>query len=408
MRGRGRFPVTLAALLTASAATALAAATPLAAAAATVGGPGTPPASGRLHHPTTGAGKVLVERWNGSAWKLASAPSPGGSGISRLFGVAATSASNAWAVGDYNPGGAYKSLIEHWNGSAWKQQTSPNPSSTDTFLVGVDATSASSAWAVGAYETGSVFDTLAVRWNGSSWKKVSTPNPSATQSEFAGVAAVSASNAWAVGYYHNGSKDQTLIEHWNGSTWKKVSSPDPGGSGRNNYLTGVSATSASNVWAVGEYANGTTDRTLILHYNGTSWKQVSSPNAGGPTSPNDFFGVSASSASNAWAVGSEGSSSKPQTLTEHWNGSSWKVVASPDPGGSNANVLYGVAAGSSTTTWAVGSYFNGSKYVTLIARWNGSTWTQVASISGGSSSTDSDLFGVTATSSTSAWAVGGS
>ena len=44
-------------------------------------------------------------------------------------------------------------------------------------------------------------------------------------------------------------------------------------------------------------------RTLILHWNGKSWTQVPSPNPGGPSHGNLLFGVTATSARNAWAVG---------------------------------------------------------------------------------------------------------
>jgi len=70
----------------------------------------------------------------------------------QLFGVAATSAGNAWAVGD-TPSG--KTLIVHWNGQVWKQVPSPSPSSAKfgNELESVAATSASNAWAVGDTST---------------------------------------------------------------------------------------------------------------------------------------------------------------------------------------------------------------------------------------------------------------
>ena len=52
--------------------------------------------------------------------------------IGDLVGVAATSASNTWAVGSYSvyqgdaPVG--KTLVMHWNGRAWTQVPSPSPS----------------------------------------------------------------------------------------------------------------------------------------------------------------------------------------------------------------------------------------------------------------------------------------
>ncbi len=40
--------------------------------------------------------------------------------------------------------------------------------------------------------------------------------------------------------------------HWNGTAWSEVTSPNPGSA--HNYLTGVIAVDSNNVWAVG-YTN---------------------------------------------------------------------------------------------------------------------------------------------------------
>jgi hypothetical protein len=60
---------------------------------------------------------------------------------------------------------------------------------------------------------------------------------------------------------------KTVIAHWNGSAWNQVPSPSPPQSG----LADVAATSARNAWAVGSYGS-THPETLILRWNGTSWK----------------------------------------------------------------------------------------------------------------------------------------
>ena len=131
-----------------------------------------------------------------------------------------------------------------------------------------------------------------------------------------GVAATS-SNAWAVGNYRIGSAPtRTLILHWNGSAWCPVASPNPGGPAEPHGLNSVGATSASNAWAVGSYTIGTGARlTLILRWNGTAWQQVTSP------SPGPWFnilgGVTATSASNAWAVGNYSDGVAQQTLILH-------------------------------------------------------------------------------------------
>jgi hypothetical protein len=86
-----------------------------------------------------------------------------------------------------------------------------------------------------------------------------------------GVAAVSASTAWAVG--ETGSGDgptKTLTLWWNGTAWNRVPSPSLGASAR---LSAVAATSARNAWAVGSTSeiNHGSSKTLILHWNGTTW-----------------------------------------------------------------------------------------------------------------------------------------
>jgi hypothetical protein len=61
---------------------------------------------------------------------------------------------------------------------------------------------------------------------------------------------------------------------------------------------------------------------------------------------------------------------KPRTLVQHWNGTTWDVVPSPSPSASQDELL-GVAMLSSSYAWAVG--YQGDK--TLIERWNGTAWT---------------------------------
>ncbi len=112
------------------------------------------------------------------------------------------------------------------------------------------------------------------------------------------VTMLSACNVWAAGVGGNG----TLIEHWTGgSSWTVVPSPDPGGGF--NFLTSIRGTSPTDIWAVGSYSNpgGSTVKGLILHWDGTSWTQTPSPSPGPAGS--ELTGVTATSATDAWAVG---------------------------------------------------------------------------------------------------------
>src|SRR6266704_85564 len=230
------------------------------------------------------------------------------------------------------------------------------------------------------------------------WSVVPSPNGSSS-SNLSAVAAVSANDVWAVGSSGNQrSGAQTLIEHWNGSSWSVVTSPNPGSI--YNTLYGVTVISAANVWAVGYYVNTTgVTQTLIEHWNGSSWSVMQSPNPG--YSSDHLNGVAAVSTSDVWAVGN-GKTSSGKTLIEHWNGSSWSVVTSPSPG--SGGDLRAVAAVSAGNVWAVGYYSpNSSSIQTLVERWNGTSWQVVKSANIGTSPTFS---AVAAVSAHDIWAVG--
>jgi hypothetical protein len=177
-----------------------------------------------------------------------------------------------------------------------------------------------------------------------------------------------------------------LEGRYDGTKWSVISSPNPSGSTGSD-LFGVTALSATDILAVGDYGTSTPpSKTLIEQYNGTKWSILPSPNSGLGTSYNIFSGVAAASATDIYAVGEAGASngggigalslngtsnatSSPTgvTLIEHWNGTKWSVVSSPNPGTGN-NSLYAVAHIPSTAQfWAVGAYNNGVPPVQSLA-----------------------------------------
>jgi len=195
------------------------------------------------------------------------------------------------------------------------------------------------------------------------WNFACSPNVGASSNQLNGVAAVSASDVWAVGYAYPSAStgvSQTLTEHWNGTSWNVVSSPNVGS---DDVLNGVAVVSATDIWAVG-YADSSSSgilQTLTLHWNGSSWSVVSSPSPG--TSTNQLTAVAVVSASDIWAVGNtfNTSFSNFETLTEQWNGTSWSVVKSLSDGtGTVGNNLLGVAAITANNVWATGYEVNSS------------------------------------------------
>jgi hypothetical protein len=297
------------------------------------------------------AGMAEAASLTGRSWKIIPSPNRSGSSFNDLFAVATISMNNVWAVGASDD----KTLVEHWNGSKWSIVSSPNVGTANSFLLGVAAVSPTNIWAVGYSVISSEAEldqTLIEHWNGSNWSIVPSPNPPGSgNNTLHAVAVLSAGNIWAVGgtCCNSNGGPKTLVEHWNGTTWSIVPSPTVGSFG--GALGAVAGVSASNIWAVGSSSSG----TLIEHWNGRNWSVVSSPNPAGSTN-NSLSGVTVVSAVNIWAVGT----SDFATLILHWDGSTWSIVSSPNPPGGGGNALFAVSASSANNVWAVGRHRNES------------------------------------------------
>ena len=311
------------------------------------------------------------------AWSASFSPPPR-SGY-EVAGFAARSAVDVWAVG-LRPGGRcqFQTLTQHWDGSAWTVVPSPGNKGVNSVLDGVTVAGTKQAWAVGT--AGCPADqsrTLTEHWNGSAWSIVPSPNGGVPGNHFStlqAVTAISPGDVWGVGS-QAGIRNQVpvtvpLIEHWTGTRWSIVPVPKAA----LGVLESVSATSASDVWAVGAgQQNG--QSTVALHFDGSSWKPATVPTP--PGTSGALFAVKALSPTDAWAVGesfpSAGGNGK--ILTDHWNGTSWQVVTAPPVGGPTAlSALSAVDAAPGTGVWAVGFWVTGAAGNSVVLHWTGTAW----------------------------------
>jgi hypothetical protein len=264
-------------------------------------------------------------------------------------------------------------------------------------LNGVFCTSADDCWAVGDITTKTARLNQVLHWTGKKWFKVAVPEPAGTakgDNDLVAVRCTSASNCWAVGSYQKngkGSLDQIL--HWTGKKWFAVSAPTPAGTlpGDENALLDVACTSAASCWAVGDY--GTDDSTTrgelifnqVLRWNGKTWSLAATPNPGGAKKnhASALEGVRCSSAASCWAVGTYGSIGKKFLLRNevlHWTGKKWTQVIVPNPAGTKTgsfDELNSLSCTSAANCVAVGAAENlvvNGKSLNLILRWNGKKW----------------------------------
>jgi hypothetical protein len=303
-------------------------------------------------------------------------PSPNGNQFnSSIFAASASSPTDIWAVGD---------STMHYNGAKWTAFAAPLINGELTAdLQGVVDISSTEAWAVGNVTLGANPGQIIEKWDGTKWSLF--PNPTLlpnSQGDLFAMTSTSATDIWAVGnlvqtFSNGGSTSYNLFEHWNGKSWTPTFINDTGGF---EGLTGVSADATNDAWAVGN--NG--GSTLAIHWNGTNWAAVATPENLGE-GPNQLNAVVALAPDNAWAVGysTPGLAGQSATLTLilHWDGTTWSIVPSPNVG-PNTNRLLGITANSADDIYAFGSNFtaDGSgNQMTLLLHWDGTGWTIVPS-----------------------------
>ena len=300
------------------------------------------------------AGAVLLSASPAGASGWTVVPSPPSSG-GFFNAVSARTDTDAWAVGDLS---ATTPLTARWNGTSWSQVPGPTVTgATNTVLNAVSAATATDAWAVGRSTQSLVTSSLAAHWNGTAWTVVSTPH--VPGSVLTSVADISPTDAYAIG-------DPNEALHWDGTAWTAFAVPAPGGA-TPALLSAVAARSASDVWIAGQYFDTAKNATepFIAHFNGKAWSPGQVPANGA-----EFFGLTAISRTDAWAVGNN---LNGKAITENWTGHSWQVI--PNPASGLQLSVTGTGPGNVT---AVGhnTTVNGPT-AGIILSWNGSTWTKV-------------------------------
>jgi len=191
------------------------------------------------------------------------------------------------------------------------------------------------------------------------------------------------------------------------SAWKIVKSPNP--LIPNGMITAVSCTAASACEAVGSSYNGSNAYVPLAEaWDGTAWKLQATPRPSNASDSSELLGVSCAAASACEAVGDYITrSGATVTLAEAWNGTAWKVQPTPNPGGAEAGpTLFGISCSAADRCEAVGYFFSAGDYFPFAEAWNGTAW-KLQSTPNPAGATNTALSGVSCTAANACEAVGG-
>lgn len=256
--------------------------------------------------------EAVALRWNGTAWKQESTLPDG----SFPQGLSVRSAKDIWVVGTSS---------QHWDGKSWTTHKLDDGPGGRVVPDAVATTSDGKAWAVGRAVPRSIKDgTPSIQaWNGDSWQRQTLPDVG--KGELNSVTALAPDDVWAVGtaYAADSGKHQTsLVLHWNGHSWKRIDSPNA--QGADTLLGGVTALAPDDLWAVGASTSGSSERPYAVHWNGTKWTTARTP----AIADGRLRAVGRDGKGGLWAVGGKGAVS----VALHWNGKDARWERAADPG----------------------------------------------------------------------------
>lgn len=310
--------------------------------------------------------QAMAEQFDGSSWTEYPLPNVGPN-ENCLLGVSALQSGAVWAVGYYvNAEYQQETLIQHYDGRSWSVIPSPSPGARQNILYGVAAISDNDVWAVGAdQDADGLWHTLTEHWDGSSWSVVPAIDAGVSGNQFYALDAVSSNSVYATGQQAgSGFPNLALVEHWDGSKWSVVTTPADTSETVTPYgITGKDAALS----IVGDRENSTSPYTTLVEAGSPKSLAIqATPNSG--SGEQDLFAAATASDGSTYAAGWDivDSNDDHDSLILHGVGNSWNIDTTPDPG-TGDNGFAGITAVPGGGLWAVGVTSNNGNYSTFIA-----------------------------------------
>lgn len=275
----------------------------------------------------------------------------------------------------------------------WDLETTPNPQGS-LILYGIDGAAGDNIWTAGKRSIYQLGDSQTLnyiaRWDGTSWAEMEVPQPSVLRDyqNLYDVLAIDGGHALAVGSY-NPSSGSSLAQSmlWDGTDWELLLSPAySGGSG----FFGLGK-AGQQVWGVG-YKHSQLPPPAALsfpmaaRFDGINWDVVFVPPLAetGGRSTNNLYDIEGAGENDAWAVGSAQEVGTggfgPAAMMARWDGSDWSQYdLFPILQSIYFSSLQSIDVISGDDAWAAGYDYDNARQQTipLIVHWDGSSWSNV-------------------------------
>ncbi|MGW7264413.1 hypothetical protein [Streptomyces sp. NPDC054842] len=217
--------------------------------------------------------------------------------------LAARGPAEAWATGYEGAADEPRPLLYRWDGTTWSRDTT-FPGAGEPGWLGKVQFVGEEMWIFhNRAGTGEI-----LRRSAQGWDAVPLPTALWTYQDFAAVPGA----AWVVGEDETGLK----VLHYDGSGWTTQSTPDGV-----LYLMGVTARTATDVWAWADTSSGTT----VLRSDGVRWRDAKVPL---PPDSN-VHTIVVEPSGRVTIGGSQYTDGAARTYLMTWNGHAWRTARPP-------------------------------------------------------------------------------
>lgn len=303
-------------------------------------------------------------------------PFPPRAGLSNVSVVAASSRSDALAMGETITSRNAFPLLDRWNGSAWHKAALPGPVAKlmgpESLWSAVTADASGSMWVFGqdaAVSSGiTPGPTVRLHYQAGhrAWGMLGTPGSSYISS----AQAIGRDDVWVFG-----NPDRANVYAWlfHAGKWHRTVL-----SGRAARVISAAVVAPGNIWALATYEVGFSRDAggALLHYSAGRWRRISLPAA---VTLNAFSDVVACGPDCAWiGGGAENSDHGTSAAAARWNGSRWRIASPPVPATDHKREFQELVSDGDNGFWALG--FDGTEHKRSGPLWHYSMarWTRIS------------------------------
>lgn len=341
-----------------------------------------------------------VARWNGTNWSALSGPSGTGTD-NRVYSLTVydDGGGNAlYAGGRFDlAGGVTVNHIAKWNGTAWSALSGPSGTGLDDWafaLTVYDDGGGDALYVGGRFTTaGGVTVNNIAKWDSTAWSALSGPSGSGLDDDVYTLAVYNGGGGttlYAGGrFFDAGGITVDRIATWNGSNWAALSGPSGMGvNGTVRSLVTYDKGSGVELYAGGSFNTaGGVPANRIASWDGGAWSALSAPIGLGMNSAVNSQTVHDDGSGAALYVSGDFTSAGGTTVNgiAKWDGSTWSELSGPSGTGMNGRVssLVVFDDGGGPALYAGGNFSEaGGATVNHIAKWNGTAWSALSGPSG--------------------------